>query len=60
VNQGTGVGNMVEEYDFKGDYYFRKLHFLAGYTRLDQGVGLAVPYKFNLFYVGVMRTIRFF
>lgn len=60
VNQGTGVGNMVEEYDFKGDYYFRKLHFLAGYTHLDQGVGLAVPYKFNLFYVGVMRTIRFF
>jgi len=51
---------MVEEYDFKGDYYYRKLHFLTGYTRLDQGVALAVPYKFNLFYVEVMRTIRFF
>jgi hypothetical protein len=54
--------NSLQQIDAKSDYYYRQLHFLAGYTRLLQGFGASssIPVNANSFYIGVYRSIRFF
>jgi hypothetical protein len=54
--------NLLEQVDAKAEWYLRKLHFQAGYSRLLQGFGtqLGEPVNLNTFYVGVFRSMHFF
>jgi len=54
--------NLVEQIDGKAEWYFRELHFTAGYSHLLQGFGAAngVPARVNSFYAGVFRSIHVF
>jgi hypothetical protein len=61
-NQSTFSDNLLQQADAKADWYFRRLHFMAGYSRLLQGFGAeqSTPVRLNTFYVGVFRAIHFF
>ena len=54
--------NLLQQVDAKADWYFRQLHFMAGYSRLLQGFGAqnGVPARVNSFYAGVFRSMHFF
>ena len=54
--------NLLQQADAKAEWYFRQLHFTAGYSRLLQGFGseFGTPVKLNSFYVGVFRSMHFF
>jgi hypothetical protein len=61
-NDSSFSNNLLQQVDAKADWYFRRLHFTAGYSRLLQGFGseLGTPVKLNSFYVGVIRSMHFF
>jgi hypothetical protein len=61
-NQSDLSNNLLEQADAKADWYFRQLHFMAGYSRLMQGFGsiAGTPVRLNSFYVGVFRSMHFF
>jgi hypothetical protein len=54
--------NLLQQADAKAEWYFRQLHFTAGYSRLLQGFGsqFGEPVKLNSFYIGVFRSMHFF
>jgi hypothetical protein len=54
--------NLLQQVDAKADWYFRQLHFMAGYSRLLQGFGTqnGIPARVNSFYAGVFRSMHFF
>jgi len=61
-NQSELSENLLQQVDAKADWYFRQLHFMAGYSRLLQGFGAqnGIPARVNSFYAGVFRSIHFF
>jgi hypothetical protein len=61
-NDSSFANNLLQQADAKADWYFRRLHFTAGYSRLLQGFGsdLGTPVRLNSFYVGVIRSMHFF
>src|SRR4029077_67585 len=61
-NESDFSNNLLEQADAKADWYFRQLHFMAGYSRLLQGFGsgAVTPVRLNSFYVGVFRSMHFF
>jgi len=61
-NESAISENLLQQVDAKADWYFRQLHFMAGYSRLLQGFGAAAgtPVQVNSFYAGVFRSIHFF
>jgi hypothetical protein len=61
-NQSDLSENLLQQVDAKADWYFRQLHFMAGYSRLLQGFGAqnGIPARVNSFYAGVFRSIHFF
>jgi len=61
-NESSFSNNLLQQADAKAEWYFRQLHFTAGYSRLLQGFGSEVgaPVRLNSFYVGVFRTMHFF
>jgi len=61
-NNTSTSDNLIQQADAKAEWYFRQLHFQAGYSRLLQGFGsnLGTPVNLNSFYVGVFRTMHFF
>jgi hypothetical protein len=54
--------NLLEQMDAKAEWYFRQLHFTAGYSHLLQGFGAAngIPAHVNSFYAGVFRSVHVF
>jgi hypothetical protein len=54
--------NLMEQINSKAEWYFRELHFTAGYSHLLQGFGAAngVPARVDSFYAGVFRSIHVF
>jgi len=62
VQASSFSNNLLQQADAKAEWYFRQLHFTAGYSRLLQGFGseLGTPVRVNSFYVGVFRTMHFF
>jgi hypothetical protein len=61
-NESLFSNNLLQQADAKAEWYFRHLHFQAGYSRLLQGFGEAqtTPVRLNSFYVGVFRSMHFF
>ena len=61
-NDTSFSNNLLQQTDARAEWYFRQLHFTAGYSHLLQGFGaeLGTPVKFDTFYVGVFRSIHFF
>ena len=61
-NDTSFSNNQLQQVDAKAEWYLRKLHFTAGYSRLLQGFGteLGEPVNLNTFYVGVFRSMHFF
>jgi len=61
-NDSAFSNNRLQQADAKAEWYFRHLHFQAGYSRLLQGFGSEVgpPVDLNTFYVGVFRSMHFF
>jgi hypothetical protein len=61
-NDTSFSNNQLQQVDAKAEWYLRKLHFQAGYSRLLQGFGteLGEPVNLNTFYVGVFRSMHFF
>ncbi len=61
-NETDFSNNLLQQADAKAEWYFRHLHFQAGYSRLLQGFGEAEsnPVSLNTFYVGVFRSMHFF
>jgi len=61
-NQSELSENLLQQVDAKADWYFRQLHFMAGYSRLLQGFGAqnGIPARVNSFYAGVFRSVHFF
>ena len=61
-NDSSFSNNLLQQADAKADWYFRQLHFTAGYSRLLQGFGSesGAPVNLNSFYVGVIRSMHFF
>lgn len=61
-NDFSFSNNLLQQADAKAEWYFRQLHFMAGYSRLLQGFGsnVGTPVKLNSFYVGVLRTMHVF
>src|SRR5215468_2825994 len=61
-NDTSFSNNRLQQVDAKAEWYLRKLHFTAGYSRLMQGFGneLGIPVNLNTFYVGVFRSMHFF
>ncbi len=61
-NDSAFSNNLLQQADAKAEWYFRQLHFTAGYSHLLQGFGSEVgePVRLNSFYVGVFRTMHVF
>jgi len=61
-NDTSFSNNRLQQVDAKAEWYLRKLHFTAGYSRLLQGFGteLGTPANLDTFYVGVFRSMHFF
>ena len=54
--------NSVKQGNFVADYYYRQMHFVAGYNYLYQGIGTggAKPANFQSLFVGVTRHFNLF
>jgi hypothetical protein len=61
-NDAAFSNNRLQQADAKAEWYFRHLHFQAGYSRLLQGFGEIqdTPVRLNTYYVGIFRSMHFF
>lgn len=60
-NDKLSSENRIKQADVLGDYFYRQMHFVAGYSYLYQAVGTAgTPANFQTIFVGVTRHFDFF
>jgi hypothetical protein len=54
--------NRVKQGNFVADYYYRQMHFVAGYNYLYQGIGAggSTPANYQSLFLGVTRHFTFF
>jgi hypothetical protein len=54
--------NRARQANFVGDYFYRQMHFVAGYNYLYQaiGAGTNIPANYQSLFVGVTRHFDFF
>lgn len=60
-NDQLSSQNRVKQAQILGDYFFRQMHFVVGYSYLYQSIGTGgVPANFQTVFVGVTRHFDFF
>jgi hypothetical protein len=61
-NAASLSDSLLTRYDLRSEYFFRQLHFEAGYSHITQGIGagFATPASINALYVGVTRHFDIF
>ena len=60
-NEQLSSQNQVKQAQIIGDYFYRQMHFVAGYSYLFQAIGTGgTPADFQTVFVGVTRHFDFF
>ena len=61
-NAASLSDSLLTRYDLRSEYFFRQLHFEAGYSHITQGIGaqFGTPASINALYVGVTRHFDIF